>query len=740
MRILLESSANAHTITHDIMDFFMVNKLGNGKFVDVGYLMTSAETKLTYGPRTRKYVRPEVDEKLGEYIEQYAGTPWAAKLEEIRNTPKYQKALTTGGSTPMDFGGCNIIKLGRYKINWRDQESNARDWERRDNMELDIRRKYGFGNDEDSYGESDWHRKPAYGGTGVRRVIASGKQGIAKYQGGLHDTLYTSDDGKMAIRQQLALKNGDKSVWFFVDELGKMTEMPKDVIYFLMNSFKQVKTVDGVVDLEEIEEDERNFKAELQALREKNQREIKQFLMERVLYIAGTTTRPDGEKISVAYVNDQSIYNDYPFLKKSEVNKIIAPWIKLADGELLDESFQPFGKSKRLNESVFGDEYTNPGMTRVENSSNPDDIFKILANKFYVNSSKAKKLFKYCNDYNNGLGNVWSASKRIVTNLIDNRNAWIEDEDRRYQQISAYLDKIFPGFNDVVYDIDPVRPEKNMKKLPDFICDILDGLNLNIGPYKSWYDIKNDIDIPNDTAEERDCYIECRISPDMGIIIFEGFQYRELYPAPRKLYPDPKNGKPTYKAYIAKGFQLYRPIIMFTGLVDYTQTIDENLSLRKRNKKRLNESMSLIDLPQDAMQELNGVMFTPRYAYTLERFAKSPKFGYLADFVAEHILDSDNQTIYVIDPNVKVSSRNCSDIFACTDEGLYMIFDEDNRYNEMSMSIEEDDELNVIAYQKDDSNSLLAAVYDNESGIWFTNMYTFANAFEDAFAEGDYDI
>jgi hypothetical protein len=140
------------------------------------------------------------------------------------------------------------------------------------------------------------------------------------------------------------------------------------------------------------------------------------------------------------------------------------------------------------------------------------------------------------------------------------------------------------------------------------------------------------------------------------------------------------------------------------------------------------------------MQELNGVMFTPRYAYTLERFAKSHKFGYLADFVAEHVLDDDNQTIYVIDPNVKVSSKNCSDIFACTDDGLFMIFDEDNRYNEMLMSIEEDDDLDVIAYQKDDSNSLLAAVYDNESGIWFTNMYTFANAFEDAFAEGDYDI
>jgi hypothetical protein len=482
------------------MDFFMVNKLGNGKFVDVGYIMTSSTAIPSYGPRTQKYIYPDVDKKLGDIIEHYAGTPWAEKLDEFRNSPKYKFALENGSYTPFILGDCNIIKLGRYKFNWRNQVKNAEYWEKNNNDVIELRRKYGFGKDEDSYSETDWRRKPVYGGVGLRKVLKSGTQGVSKYQPGMHDTLYTSKDGKMALRQQLARENNDRSVWFFVDEFGKMTEIPKDVIYFLMHSFSKIKNNKGTVDLQAMDEDERNFKAELAALDMKTHKATKTMLLDSVLYIAGTTTGKNGEKISIAYVNDQTIYQEYPFLKKSEINKIIAPWIKLADGELLDESFQPFGKSR----------------------------------------------------------------------------------------------------------------------------------------------------------------------------------------------------------------------------------------------KRLNESVLLTDLPKDAMQELNSILFTPRYAYTLEKFAESPKFGYLADFVAAHILDDENQTIYVIDPNVTVSGKTCSDIFACASDGLYMAFQEDNRFNDTV--IDEDNELDVVAYQQVDRESLFAAVYDNESGVWFTNMYTFVNTFNEALGEGDYDL
>lgn len=353
MKILLESKG-PRRLSYDPMEFFAMNKIKNGWTVAIGYLMTPDETKLTFGPRSRKYNIAQNDEKLAEIIEKYNGTDWAEKLKEIRESSKYQAALETGKSAPFDLGDCTIIKIGRYNFNWRDKEANARDWERRDNMELDIRRKYGFGKDDTEYAENDWRRNPKYGGVGIRRVIASGKQGIARYQGD-HDTLYTHIDnnGKMAIRQQLAQRNGDQSKWYFVDGTGVMSELPNEVVNFLRFAYKQVKTSDGTVDIDQMEEDERNFKAEIEALQKKNSNEIKTLLMDRILYMVATAVNIHGEHEPVAYVNDKSIYDAYPFLDKDEMMKVIRPWLRLSTSETMqmNERFMTNKKGKKLNES-----------------------------------------------------------------------------------------------------------------------------------------------------------------------------------------------------------------------------------------------------------------------------------------------------------------------------------------------------------------------------------------------------
>lgn len=335
MKILLESKG-PRRLSYDPMEFFAMNKIKNGWTVAIGYLMTPDETNLTFGPRTRKYNIAQNDEKLAEIIEKYEGTEWAEKLKEIRESPKYQAALQSGKSAPFDLGGCTIIKIGRYNFNWRDKEANARDWERRDNMELDIRRKYGFGKDESEYAENDWRRNPKYGGVGVRRVVKSGTQGIARYQGE-HDTLYTHIDnnGKMAIRQQLAQRNGDHSKWYFVDEAGVMSELPKEVVDFLRFAYKDVKNKKGEVDINQMEEDERNFMAEIEAFNKKKNSEIKTMVLERILYIVATTVNSQGEHEPVAYVNDKSIYDTYKFLNKAEMMKVIRPWLRLSANETI---------------------------------------------------------------------------------------------------------------------------------------------------------------------------------------------------------------------------------------------------------------------------------------------------------------------------------------------------------------------------------------------------------------------
>lgn len=336
MKILLESNA-PRKITNDPMEFFTMNRIKNGWTVAVGYLMTPDETKLTFGPKGRKSNIAANDAQLAEYIEKYSDRPWAAKFQAIRETPKYQAALESGKTCPFDLGDCVIIKIGRYNINWRDKAANAKDWERRANQELEIRRKYGFGRDEADYPEDDWHRKPSYGGVGVRRQI-SGNRGISRYQDqGDHDTLYTHIDnnGKIAIRQQLAQSKGNKSVWYFVDENGMMSEMPNDFIYFLMNAYKAIKTSEGSVNLAELAQEEKDFIAELKAYNERQNKEIKTLLLDRMLYMVATAVDLQGQHVPVAYINDKSIYDAYPYLNKSEMNRVIAPWLKRSSIDLL---------------------------------------------------------------------------------------------------------------------------------------------------------------------------------------------------------------------------------------------------------------------------------------------------------------------------------------------------------------------------------------------------------------------
>jgi hypothetical protein len=87
-------------------------------------------------------------------------------------------------------------------------------------------------------------------------------------------------------------------------------------------------------------------------------------------------------------------------------------------------------------------------------------------------------------------------------------------------------------------------------EIPDFICEILDQLDFDIKPFKSWKDLK-DNEIYQDSGKI--LYLLYRISPDNGIIIFEEISYHPIIGS----------------GYYIDGFKLAEPIMLYTGQVLY---------------------------------------------------------------------------------------------------------------------------------------------------------------------------
>lgn len=154
-------------------------------------------------------------------------------------------------------------------------------------------------------------------------------------------------------------------------------------------------------------------------------------------------------------------------------------------------------------------------------------------------------------------------------------------------------------------------------------------------------------------------------------------------------------------------------------------------SKKMRKSKRLNESRNFADLPQDAMNELSHILFTPRYfAHGEEEirntfYPEDPETqNWLLNVGFDMILDEDNpDTVYVIsDENPKpISTRHFPNFVKALDEFV-------TEYGIADAAGGQDDGLVVYTLISNDGTEA-SIIQDNIDG--YTTYYTgFTNFIE----------
>lgn len=377
MQLLLE--AEDRKIGSNPFDFLMKNYIPNGSFVSIGYIK---DDEIKFGPKTQKRINPENDAKLTDWIKRMQPSKFRDALIAFQESEKYQLALAGKAKTaPFDFaaGDCHVIKINRFIMNWRNAQSLAKWYGTRSEAEKKVRAKYGFGGMEDEYAPDDWRRK--HGGIGINREIkAKGRQGN-RYGDEINNSGFYAnldDPNKISIRLIENPRAYAEPVWLFVDSEGNIEDLDKELMGFLIYSYKApAKAVaDAMV---EISEDEKNFLAELQSIKNWGKHE-NTLLLNKILYFTGTTIREDGSKEPFTWLNkdviagnDEGIAGTFPYLRRAIdniTNRFIQQDRKKLDNmndKLKLELSESQMRNKRLYTSRYFDVYTPQNYKRKLN-------------------------------------------------------------------------------------------------------------------------------------------------------------------------------------------------------------------------------------------------------------------------------------------------------------------------------------------------------------------------------------
>lgn len=277
---------------------------------------------------------------------------WAADFAQIQGTPGYAAALEGKKKTAdFDIDG-HVVRIQKFQYNWRDPSKLGKAFASKEDEIAMARANAGFGqgvNDwdeesgdeffddyDDSYAETDWRRKPKYQGTGIRpkntRKTSSGYRfptaapGLYSYSGE-DESKYNS----MAIRNMLDprvnTKSGFKSVYYYVSPDGRMEEMPIDFINFIRDAYKASRNVKPTIPDVMTEEDEIEFNNVIAEIEKKyaNKQQPTDLLFDKILYISATPSDWNDNNIRtpMVFINNRAIYQEYPYLRSRELNKII---------------------------------------------------------------------------------------------------------------------------------------------------------------------------------------------------------------------------------------------------------------------------------------------------------------------------------------------------------------------------------------------------------------------------------
>ena len=323
--MILESERH---IGKNPFDFLSKNVIPDGSFVSIGYVN---DHEISWGPRTRKNINPTNDAKLTEYIEKLSEGTFKKALVDFQNSAKYQAALASGKTAPFNIEGeVHIIKIGRFTVNWKSNESFAKFYKDRNDEVARIRSKYGFGDPEKDYAEDDWRQK--YGGTGLRPVSKhKGNQGNPYKSLAGNNGFYSHIDepSKLSIRQIGNPRASKVSLWLFVDADGQITYLDNEIMAWLTYAYKGTKVKEEV---KEMVQEEKDFIAEIESIKNYDKQEMTMPL-DNILYLTGTTVDEQKNKEAFTWLNDDKISELYPYINRTELDSIIRKCVKISSKE-----------------------------------------------------------------------------------------------------------------------------------------------------------------------------------------------------------------------------------------------------------------------------------------------------------------------------------------------------------------------------------------------------------------------
>lgn len=364
----------------NLLQMFQENNLRPGSFIALGYVNAVDIPKRIFPTNANE----EYANKLINAADEFGLSELEIKLlkefisDEIWQKTKAGEILLKSKKAPKNYFEwdnrfAGIIQFNRYVLNYMDRQSLAKNFQKQRDSEIELRRKYGFGKDDDQYPEDDWRRKvgstgrPKYRGVGIEPAIdpRDANKG-STYKDKFGDIPVYGDIDKegnprinpqtgyqrMTLRQNISsnLKRLNTN-YFLVDEEGNLNPISYKFVNFFKKYVKQVR--DGVVD--ELQDDEKQFVEELKNI--KSQYFTTQFISDRIAYITATVEDDKTkEKKPIYFYNDKlDVLEQFPVNTQqlqNHINQYMKDSFKTA--KELAGSDAPLGENKiNLSEKRF---------------------------------------------------------------------------------------------------------------------------------------------------------------------------------------------------------------------------------------------------------------------------------------------------------------------------------------------------------------------------------------------------
>ena len=316
----------------------LVNEIDLGhSFVGLAYVQAYAADKVY--PQ-----KPNYDSNMRSEIGNIdPNSRLAGKMNNFLNDKEYTNPTRRAYNGLKSMASNNlggILKITNYVFNWGNAESLSNAFEKHRLAIADLRRKFGFGEDEASYDANDWRRKvdekgnSLYGGLGANPESKGGNR-IPSYNQLLHPdiSLYgdTDTDGnsrydtngnqKRAIKMVLGNVNKQWSDYYFVDNNGEVDAVSISLANLISKAKLPASLISKITP--QMSQDEKDYLTAMDALQQNQARSIKTWLEDNILYIIGTgKSRITGEKTPFRWVNPNVVIDKINF-NSAELQNIV---------------------------------------------------------------------------------------------------------------------------------------------------------------------------------------------------------------------------------------------------------------------------------------------------------------------------------------------------------------------------------------------------------------------------------